>query len=177
MCQSISTIRRKIFDAFFSDFFSRDFLSLILTRHRKNKQKTFNFSIYLENYLLLRDKTRKRFLDENEDLHVKLLACSDLFNENIIFFLFFFFFLFFLFFLLVFHFYFFSLFFSLLEKIRAQLVLRTNTIRDVNALLFFDERARIDRDVEAKAFKKTSRNIINIFIDFSFRRSLKNVDL
>jgi hypothetical protein len=28
-----------------------------------------------------------------------------------------------------------------------------------------------------KTFKKASRNIINIFIDVSFRRSLKSVDL
>ncbi len=136
MCQSTSTMRREIFAAFFSNFFSRDFLSLILTRHRKNKKKIFNFLIYLKNYLLLRDKTKKRFLDENEDLHLKLLACNDAFDENIIFFLFFFiFFIFFLF--LAFHFHFHFLFFFLLEKIRIQLVLRANTIRNVHALLFF----------------------------------------
>jgi hypothetical protein len=89
MCQSTSTMRRRIFDALFSNFFSRSFLSLILTRHRENKKKIFNFSIYLENYLLLRDKTKKRFFDENEDLHLKLLVCNNLFDENIIFFLFF----------------------------------------------------------------------------------------
>ncbi len=83
---------------FFQIFFSRDFLSLILTRHRKNKKKMFNFSIYLENYLLFRDKTKKRFLDENENLHLKLLACSDLLDENIILLLFFFFSSFFFFF-------------------------------------------------------------------------------
>ncbi len=86
----------------FQTFFSRDFLSLILTRHRKNKKKMFNFSIYLKNYLLLRDRTKRRFLDENEDLHLKLLACNDLLDESIIlllFLLFLFFFLFFLFFL------------------------------------------------------------------------------
>jgi hypothetical protein len=93
MCQSTSTMRRRTFDAFFSNFFSRDFLSLILTRHRKNKKKIVNFSIYLKNYLLLRDKTKRRFLNENEDLHLKLFICSDLLDENII--LFFFFFLFF----------------------------------------------------------------------------------
>ncbi len=99
MCQSISTMRRRIFDALFSDFFSRSFLSLILTRHRKHKKKIFNFSIYLKNYLLLRDKTKRRFLDEDENLHLKLLACSDLLDENIIlFFLFLFLFFFFLFF-------------------------------------------------------------------------------
>ncbi len=59
----------------------------------------FNFSIYLKNYLLLRDRTKKRFLDEDEDLHLKLLACSDLLDESIIFFfLLLFFFLFFFFF-------------------------------------------------------------------------------
>ncbi len=102
MCQWTSTMRRRILDAFFSNFFSRDFLSLILTKHRKNKKKIFNFSIYLENYLLLRDKTKKRLLDEDENLHLKLLACNDLFDENIIFFLLFFFLFFFLFFLFFF---------------------------------------------------------------------------
>ncbi len=92
MCQSTSTMKRKILDAFFSNFFSRDFLSLILTRHRKNKKNIFNFLIYLENYLLLRDRTKRRFLDENENLHLKLLACSDLLDESIILLLFFFFF-------------------------------------------------------------------------------------
>jgi hypothetical protein len=102
MCQSTFTMRRKILDVFFSDFFSRDFLSLILTRHRKNKKKIFNFSIYLENYLLLRVKTRKRFLDEDEDLHLKLFACSDLLDESIILFFFFFSFFFFSFFIFIF---------------------------------------------------------------------------
>ncbi len=181
MCQSTSTMKWRIFDAFFSNFFSRNFLSLILTRHRKNKKKIFNFSIYLENYLLFRDRTKRRLFDEDEDLHLKLLACSDLLDESIIllfffiFFLFFFLFLFFLFF--AFHFHLLFLFFSLLERIRAQLVLRTNTIRDVDALLSFDEKAKIDRDVEAKTFEKASRDIINIFIDVSFRRSLRDVDL
>ncbi len=91
MCQSTSTMKRRTFDAFFSDFFSRDFfLSLILTRYRKNKKKIFNFSIYLENYLLLRDRTKRRLFDENEDLHLKLLACNDLLDESIILLLFFF---------------------------------------------------------------------------------------
>ncbi len=136
-------MRRKILDAFFSDFFSRDFLSLILTRHRKNKKKMINFSIYLENYLLLRDKTKRRFLDESENLHLKLFACSDLFDESIIFFLFFLLFFFFLFFLVFFllfalHLHFLSLSLSLLERIRVKHVLRTNTTRDVDALLFFE---------------------------------------
>ncbi len=81
----------------FQTFFHEIFLSLILTKHRKNKKKNFNFSIYLENYLLLRDKTKKRFLDEDENLHLKLFVCSDLLDENIIF-LFLLFFLFFFFF-------------------------------------------------------------------------------
>ncbi len=181
MCQSTSTMKRRIFDALFSDFFSKNFLSLILTRHRKNKKKMFNFSIYLKNYLLLDDKTKRRFLDEDENLHLKLLACNDLLDENIILFLLFFLFFlfFFLFFLLLLalllHLLF--LFFSLLERVRAQCVLRANTIRNVDALLSLDERAKIDRDVEAKTFEKTSRDIINIFIDVSFRRSLRDVDL
>jgi hypothetical protein len=92
---------------FFQIFFHEIFLSLILTRHRKNKKKISNFSIYLKNYLLLRDKTKRRLFDENEDLHLKLLVCSDLLDEDIIFFLFSFFFLFFAFY---FHFFFFLLF-------------------------------------------------------------------
>ncbi len=110
MCQSTSTMKREILDAFFSDFFLRDFLSLILTRHRKNKKKIFNFSIYLKNYLLLRDKTKRRFLDENEDLHLKLLACNYPHDQNIIL-IFFFFFSFFFFFFSSFRFSF-SFFFS-----------------------------------------------------------------
>jgi hypothetical protein len=101
-----------------------------------------------------------------------------LFDENnILFFSSFFFFFFSFFFAFLFHLHFLSLFLFLLEKIRAQLVLRANTTRDVDALLSFDEEAKINRDVEAKAFEKTSRDIINIFINVSFRRSLKNVDL
>jgi hypothetical protein len=50
-------------------------------------------------------------------------------------------------------------------------------IRDIDALFSFDEKAKIDRDVETKMFEKTSRNIIDILIDVSFRRSLRNVDL
>ncbi len=182
MCQSTSMMKRRTFDAFFLNFFLREFLSLILTKHRKNKKKIFNFSIYLENYLLFRDKTKKRLFDENENLHLKLLTCSDLLDESIILFFSFFFFLFFSFFLFSFfflalHFHFLSLSFFLLERVRAQHVLRANTIRDVDALLFLDERAKIDRDVEARTFEKASRNIINTFIDVSFRRSLKNIDL
>jgi hypothetical protein len=50
-------------------------------------------------------------------------------------------------------------------------------IRNVDALLSFDEKAKIDRDVEAKTFEKTNRNIIDTLIDVSFRRSLRSVDL
>jgi hypothetical protein len=83
----------------------------------------------------------------------------------------------FFFLLLALHFHLLSLFSFFFERIRAQLVFRANTIRNVDALFLLDERARIDRDVETKTFEKMSRNIINIFIDVSFRRSLKNVDL
>ncbi len=161
----------------FQIFFSRNFLSLILTRHRKNKKKIFNFSIYLKNYLLLRDKTKRRLLDE--DLHLKLLACNDLLDKSI-FFLFFLLALLFLFalhFFLALHLHLLFLSLSLLERIRAQHVLRTNMIRNVDALLSFDEKAKIDRDVEAKTFEKTNRNIIDTLIDVSFRRSLRSVDL
>ncbi len=180
MCQSTSTMRRRIFDAFFSNFFSRDFLSLILTRHRKNKKKMFNFSIYLKNYLLLRDKTKRHLLDENENLHLKLLACNDLFDESIIFLLFFF--LFFFFFLLFFSSSRFSFSFSFFFFFSSRE--DSNSARSSNeydsrhrCAFFFDEKAKIDRDVEAKTFEKASWNIINIFINVSFRRSLKNVDL
>ncbi len=91
----------------FQTFSHEIFLSLILTRHRKNKKKIFNFSIYLENYLLLRDKTKRRLFDENENLHLKLLACSNLLDASIILLLFFSFSSFFSFF---FSSFFFSLF-------------------------------------------------------------------
>ncbi len=58
-------MKREIFDAFFLKKFSRDFLSLILTRHRKNK-KSNQFSIYLRNYLLLDETTRRRSLVDND---------------------------------------------------------------------------------------------------------------
>jgi hypothetical protein len=100
-----------------------------------------------------------------------------LFDENIILLLLFFLFFFFFFLFFAFHFHFLLFSSSLLEKIRVEHVLRANTIRNVDAFLFLDEEAKIDRDVEAKTFEKMNRCIINTFIDVSFRSSLKNVDL
>jgi hypothetical protein len=157
MYQSTSTIRRETFDAFFSNFFSRDFLSLILTRHRKNKKKIFKFSIYLKNYLLLRDKTKKRLFDENEDLHLKLLACSDLLNENIIFFLFLFFlfFSFFFFSLFIFSFFFFLFLFSkrfkfnsFFERIRFEASTRFFFLTKKRKSIVMSKRKRLKKRVE-----------------------------
>jgi hypothetical protein len=159
MCQSTSTMRRKTFDAFFSDFFSRDFLSLILTRHRKNKKKIFNFSIYLKNYLLLRDRTKKRLFDENENLHLKLFACSDLLDENIILLLLFFFFFFFLFFfffsLFIFIFFFFLFLFSrrfelstFFERIRFETSTRFFFLTKERKSIVMSKRKRLKKRVE-----------------------------
>jgi hypothetical protein len=177
MCQSTSTMRRKILDAFFSNFFSQKFLSLILTRHRKNKKKIFNFSIYLENYLLLRDRTKRLFFDEDENLHLKLLACSDLFDESIILLLFlflFFFFSSFFFSLFIFIFFLFFSFFSrefefstFFERIRFETSTRFFFLTKERKSTVMSKRKRLKKRVD----------IINTFIDVSFRRSLKNVDL
>ncbi len=75
-------MRRESFDALFSNFFSRDFfLSLILTKHRKNK-KNNQFSIYLRNYLLF-NETRRSFVDDDKNLNFKLLVDSDLHDSNV----------------------------------------------------------------------------------------------
>ncbi len=106
-------MRREFFDAFFSNFFSQDFLSLILTKYRKNR-KSNQFSIYLRNYLLLVKMTKRRlFIDDDKNLNFKLLVNNNLHDLNIdivvlfiiivnfvIFILFSFFFIFFVFFLL-----------------------------------------------------------------------------
>jgi hypothetical protein len=165
MCQSTSTMKRRILDAFFSNFFSRDFLSLILTKHRKNKKKIFNFSIYLKNYLLLRDRTKKRFFDENEDLHLKLFTCSDLFDENIIFLFFFFsfflsffslFFSFFFFFsLFIFIFFFFSFLFSrkfefntFFDRIRCEASTRFFLLTKKRKSIVMSKRKRLKKRIE-----------------------------
>jgi hypothetical protein len=159
MCQSTSTMRRKTFDAFFLNFFSRDFLSLILTKHRKNKKKIFNFSIYLKNYLLLRVKTKRRFFNENEDLYLKLLVCSDLFDESIIFLFFFFslfsFFFFFSFFIFIFiFFFFFSLFSkefefsSFFERIRFEASTRFFLLTKKRKSIVMSKRRRLKKRVE-----------------------------
>jgi sensor histidine kinase YesM len=160
MCQSTLTMRRRIFDAFFSNFFSRDFLSLILTRHRKNKKKIFNFSIYLENYLLLRDKTKKRFFDENENLHLKLLVCNDLFDESIIFFFFFFLFFFFssffFFSLFIFIFFLFLFLFSrefelstFFERVRLEASTRFFLLTKERKSIMMSKRKRLKKRIEA----------------------------
>ncbi len=76
-------MRRESFDALFSNFFSRDFLSLILTRHRKNR-KSNQFSIYLRIYLLVDEMTKRRsFVDDDKNLNLKLFADSDLHDSNV----------------------------------------------------------------------------------------------
>ncbi len=75
-------MKRESFDAFFSNFFSRKFfLSLILTKYRKNK-KSNQFSIYLRNYLLL-DETRRSFVNDDKNLNFKLFIDSDLHDLNV----------------------------------------------------------------------------------------------
>jgi hypothetical protein len=48
-------MRRESFDALFSDFFSRDFLSLILTKHRKNKKNNQFFNLFTKQSIFLRN--------------------------------------------------------------------------------------------------------------------------
>jgi hypothetical protein len=146
---------------FYQIFSHEIFLSLILTRHRKNKKKIFNFSIYLENYLLLRDKTKRRLLDENENLHLKLFVCNDLFDENIILFFFSFFsFFFFLFFSRFsfsssFSFFFLSFFSrefelsSFFERIRFEASTRFFFLTRKRKSIVMSKRKRLKRRVEA----------------------------
>ncbi len=76
-------MKREFFDTLFSNFFSRDFLSLILTKHRKNK-KSIQFSIHLRNYLLFDETTKKRFFfDDVKNLNLKLFINNDLHDLNI----------------------------------------------------------------------------------------------
>jgi hypothetical protein len=150
-------MRQRILDAFFSNFFSRDVLSLILTRHRKNKKKIFNFSIYLENYLLLHDKTKKRLFDENENLHLKLFICSDLLDENIILFFSFFFLFHFLFFFsfFIFIFFFFFSFFSkrfelksFFERVRFEASTRFFFLTKERKSIVMSKRKRLKKRIE-----------------------------
>jgi hypothetical protein len=63
-------MRREFFDAFFLDFFSRSFLSLILRKHRENKESS-QFSIYLRNYLFFDETTKKQsFVDDDKNLNL-----------------------------------------------------------------------------------------------------------
>ncbi len=188
-------MRREFFDAFFSDFSSRNFLSLILTKHRKNK-KNNQFSIYLRNYLLLDETTRRRsFVDVDKNLSFKLFVDNDLHDLNIdvviffiiivnfvVFIFLFFFFILFVFFLLrdllrrVFLLFFHFLSFRL-NKVRVKCNLRRNTILSVDVKLSFRRKTRIDRDDDAKTFERTSENIVHIFINITLDRSFRNVDL
>ncbi len=185
-------MRREFLDALFSDFFSRDFLSLILTRHRKNR-KNSQFSIYLRNYLLL-DESRRSFVDDDRNLNFKLLADSDLHCSNVdvvvsfviivnfvifIFFsLFFIFFVFFLFRDLLRRFFFLFHFLLLfLDKIRIECDLRRDTTLSVDAKLFLRRKTKIDRDDDAKALERASESIVHTLIDITLDRTLRSVDL
>ncbi len=181
-------MKQESFDALFSNFFSRNFLSLILTKHRKNR-KNNQFSIYLRNYLFL-DETKRSFVDDDKNLNFKLFIDNDLHDSNIdvvvlfviivnfvIFIFFSFFFIFFVFFLsrdlfrrvfLLFHF-----FFLLFNKIRVECDLRRNTILNVDAKLLLRRKTKIDRDDDARTFKRTSENIVHILIDITFNRTLR----
>ncbi len=180
MCQSTSTMKRKTFDAFLSNFFSRDFFIIDFNETSKKQKKDFQFfNLFRKLFTSSRQNEKTSSWRERELASEAVCLQRFVRRENHSFFFFFFLFLFFSFFFSLFFFIFIFFFFSLFlfERVRAQLVLRTNTIRSVDAFLFFDEKAKIDRDVEAKTFEKTSRSIINIFINVSFRRLLKDVDL
>ncbi len=179
-------MRREFFDAFFSNFFSRDFLSLILTRHRKNK-KNNQFSIYLRNYLFL-DETKRLFVDNDKNLNFKLFVNSDLHDLNVdvvvlfviivnfVIFIFFssFSFFFAIFFVAVF---FFFIFFHFFNKIRVECDFRRDTILNVDAKFFLRKKAKIDRDDDAKTFERTSESIVHTLIDITFDRAFRSVDL
>ncbi len=185
-------MRREFFDALFSDFFSRDFLSLILTRHRKNK-KSNQFSIYLRNYLLL-DETRRSLVDDDKNLNFKLLADNDLHCSNVdvvvlfVIIVNFVIFIFFLFFFILFILFFFRDFFRrfflllyflllLLDRIRIECDFRRNTILSVDARFSLRRETKIDRDDDAKTFERTSESIVHTFIDITLDRALRSVDL
>ncbi len=187
-------MRREFLDALFSDFFSRNFLSLILTRHRKNKESN-QFSIYLRNYLLLDETTKRRsFVDDDKNLNFKLLIDNDLHDSNVdvvvffiiivnfIVFFSFFFFILFVFFLLCDFFrriFLFFLHFLLLRfnKIRIECDFRRNTTLSIDARFFLRRETKIDHDDDAKAFERASEDIVHIFIDITFNRTFRNVDL
>ncbi len=109
-------MKRKLIDTFFSNLFSRDFLLLILTKHRKNKESNHQFSIYLRNYLLLDEITKRRlFVDDDKDLNFELFVDNDLLDLSInivVFFIFVIIVVFFLFFNILFFFIFYYRFFS-----------------------------------------------------------------
>ncbi len=182
-------MRREFFDAFFSNFFSRDFLSLILTKHRKNKKN--QFSIYLRNYLFLDETTKRRlFVNDDKNLNLKLFIDNDLHDSNvdiivsliiiinIVVFFFFFSFFFSSFFAIFFvAFFFLHFLFLLFNKIRIESDFRRNTILNVDARFLLRRRTRIDRDDDAKTFERTSENIVHIFINITLNRALRDVDL
>ncbi len=171
-------MKQKFFDAFFSDFFSRDFTSLILTKHQKNK-KCNQFSIYLQNYLLFDETTRKKFfVDDDKNLNLKLFVDNDLHNLNINVIVFFIIIIVIVVFFFVFSFYSFSFFFFFFRfsEFRIEDDLRRNTILNVDAKFSLRRKTKIDRDDDAKTFEKTSENIVHIFIDVALNRSLRSVD-
>jgi hypothetical protein len=178
MCQSTSTMRRVIFDALFSDFFSRNFFITDFNETSKEQEKEFQFLNLFRKLSTSSRQNEETFSWRRREFAFKAICLQRFarrehhFSFSSFLSLFLFFFFFFSLFIFIF-----SLFLSLLEKVRVEHVLRASTIRDVDALFSFDEKARIDRDVETRTFEKASRNVINIFIDVSFRWSLRNVDL
>ncbi len=168
---------------------------MILTKHRKNK-KSNQFSIYLRNYLLFDETTKRRlFVNDDKNLNFKLFVDNDLHDSNVdivvffviivnfvifIFFHFFssslFFFSFAIFFVAIF-FLFFHFHFLFFNKIRIECDFRRNTILSVDAKLFFCRKTKIDRDDDAKTFKRASEDIVHIFINITLDRTFRDVDL
>jgi hypothetical protein len=79
-----------------------------------------------------------------------------------------------IFFVAFFFFHFFLLFFN---KVRIECDLKRNTTLSVDARLLFRRETKIDRDDDAKTFERTSENIVHIFIDITFDRTLRDIDL
>ncbi len=65
----------------------------------------------------------------------------------------------------------------LLDKVRIECDLRRNTILSVDAKFLLRRETRIDRDDDAKAFERTSEDIVHTLIDITFNRALRSVDL
>ncbi len=166
----MSTMKRKILDAFFSDFSHEGFFLLILTRHEKNKNQFF---IYLKkNYLLFLLEeaiARTNLLDQN--LTFKLTKSDRLID---------------VFRLLLF----FSFFLFLSSRsssrrrtrTRARVLIRARSSsstrnRDYRAILLLRRETRIDRDENTRAFSIDFDRIENIVVDVSLDDAIKQARL